>query len=104
MPARLGRHELRLPEARPVDAGSRQIAGAGGPSANGTPPASAAGKSPVATQTLLAFQGHPADIIARKPGGEETSMKNPLESLHMTVGLGVVLTVVLIIVAQAIGS
>lgn len=31
-------------------------------------------------------------------------MKNPLESLHMTVGLGVVLTVVLVIVAQAIGS
>jgi len=31
-------------------------------------------------------------------------MKNPLESLHMTVGLGVVLTVVLTIVAQAIGS
>jgi len=31
-------------------------------------------------------------------------MKNPLESLHMTVGLGVVLTVVLIVVAQAIGS
>ena len=31
-------------------------------------------------------------------------MKNPLESLHMTVGLGVVLTVVLIIVAQAIGG
>ena len=31
-------------------------------------------------------------------------MKNPLESLHMTVGLGVVLTIVLIVVARAIGS
>lgn len=55
-------------------------------------------------QTLLAFGRRLADIIARKHGGEETSMKNPLESLHMTIGMGVVLTVILIIVAQAIGS
>ena len=31
-------------------------------------------------------------------------MKNPLESLYMTIGMGVVLTVILIIVAQAIGG
>ncbi len=29
-------------------------------------------------------------------------MKNPLESLHKTIGLGVILTVVLVIVVKAI--
>lgn len=71
---------------------------------NGLYPVPATRKVAAATQTLLAFARRLTDIIARKPGGEETSMKNPLESLHMTVGLGVVLTVILIIVAQAIGG
>mgnify|MGYP001195978937 FL=1 len=31
-------------------------------------------------------------------------MKNPLESLHKTVALGVVMTVLMVIVAVAIGS
>lgn len=31
-------------------------------------------------------------------------MKNPLESLHKTVALGVVMTVIMVIVAIAIGS
>ncbi len=31
-------------------------------------------------------------------------MKNPLESLHMTIGMGVVLTVILIVIAQVIGG
>jgi len=31
-------------------------------------------------------------------------MKNPLESLHMTVILGVVLTVIMVLVALGIGS
>ncbi len=31
-------------------------------------------------------------------------MKNPLESLHKTVALGVVMTVLMVIVAIAIGS
>lgn len=31
-------------------------------------------------------------------------MKNPLESLHMTIGMGVVLTVILIVIAQIIGG
>ncbi len=31
-------------------------------------------------------------------------MKNPLESLHMTIAMGVVLTIVLIVVAMAIGG
>jgi len=29
-------------------------------------------------------------------------MKNPLESLHMTIGMGVVLTIVLVFVVKAI--
>jgi hypothetical protein len=28
-------------------------------------------------------------------------MKNPLESLHMTIGMGVILTVILVVVVQA---
>ncbi len=32
------------------------------------------------------------------------SMKNPLESLHMTIGMGVALTVVLHLVVVAIGA
>ncbi len=31
-------------------------------------------------------------------------MKNPLESLHMTVALGVVMTVIMVLVALGIGS
>ena len=31
-------------------------------------------------------------------------MKNPLESLHKTVALGVVMTVLMVVVAVAIGS
>jgi hypothetical protein len=31
-------------------------------------------------------------------------MKNPLESLHKTVALGVVMTVIMVIVAIALGS
>ncbi len=31
-------------------------------------------------------------------------MKNPLESLHMTVVLGVVMTVIMVLVALGIGS
>ncbi len=31
-------------------------------------------------------------------------MKNPLESLHMTIVMGLVLTVIMVLVVQAIGS
>lgn len=33
---------------------------------------------------------------------EGETMKNPLESLHMTIVMGVVLTVIMVLVAQAI--
>ena len=35
---------------------------------------------------------------------EGERMKNPLESLHMTIVMGLVLTVIMVLVVQAIGS
>jgi hypothetical protein len=51
--------------------------------------------------------GLPRAPCPRRPkaqGGETESMKNPLESLSMTVALGLIITVVMVLLVPVIGS